>query len=456
MDESTARSGRALLLSVAFTLLSSPALPATAAADLRFSILYHESVELYEPTSAGGEPTPPGEFGGLRFDAFGRRFDVRLNLPARLNGGQISGDFELFEGRLAGMPDSWVRLMRRGDSLSGVINDGEETYFIEPRSTVSEALAATGSQNKSTNVIYRLADTLIAPGMISCETRQHDEPVDGQTAFAKLTAELSAIKPETAAAELPTANIGVITDLPFFDRFEAESKSEIESLFNMVDGFYRDQVGVGISIAELFIIESQAEDPFSTTGVGGELLDELGDWRRVNQAHLDLTHLVTDRRLISSDPFQFISGLSFVGVPGLGGVCFPQSGAGISAWSGNLTALIITHEIAHNFGAPHDGEPSDSPARPNPCESTPSRRFIMGASLNSTNTDEFSACSIQQMQKVIDAATCLHTTTSAAQSMPEPSGGGSAIGWPALASLWIVLIAWRKRRRLPDIRRITV
>ena len=448
MDASRRRHGRALLFTKVFAKLSLLLLSAAALADSRFSILYHEPVVLRDVLPAGQGFVTHDAAEIVHFDAFGRRFELQLELPDRLNRRHRNSDFELFTGRVAATPESWVRLMRRGDRLSGIIHDATDTYFIEPRSTIVEALADADPRHDSINVIYRLADTLVAPGLLSCKTRQSSDPVNGQAAFTKLAAELTAANTETAAAHIPTARIGVIADIDFFARFDSESASQIESLFNVVDGIFSAQVGVEINVTESLIIAAESQNPFSATTVAGDLLDELSDWRRLNQADLGLTHLVTDRALSSENPADSIAGLSFFGVPGRAGVCFAQSGAGISAWFGNLTALIIAHEIAHNFGAPHDGEPSDNPLSANPCESTPSSGFLMSATLSSAQTDQFSQCSLQEMQQVIDAAGCL-TTSAASTPSPTPAaaggGGGGALNWLSLLTLLAMAIIRRAK-----------
>jgi hypothetical protein len=63
-----------------------------------------------------------------------------------------------------------------------------------------------------------------------------------------------------------------------------------------------------------------------------------------------------------------------------------------------MDSLIAAHEIGHNFGAPHDGQLGS------PCESEP-ETFLMAPTLN--GSDEFSSCSITQMQPVIAAANCI-------------------------------------------------
>jgi hypothetical protein len=61
-------------------------------------------------------------------------------------------------------------------------------------------------------------------------------------------------------------------------------------------------------------------------------------------------------------------------------------------------SLIAAHEIGHNFGAEHDGQPGTS------CPNEP-QTFIMAPAV--TGNQQFSACSIGVMQDVASAASCV-------------------------------------------------
>ena len=81
-------------------------------------------------------------------------------------------------------------------------------------------------------------------------------------------------------------------------------------------------------------------------------------------------------------------------------LCSRRFGVGLSEGRRNLAtdALIAAHELGHNFGAPHDGDPDEA------CASTP-ETFLMAPSINGSST--FSDCSLNEIQRHVASASCL-------------------------------------------------
>lgn len=282
--------------------------------------------------------------------------------------------------RPAGNADSWARIVVYEGMPRGLVWDGVQMFAIEaPGDSVVPA---------SSPIIYRLADTFIEPGTMSCGSGSLFG--NGAAMYGKLIGELSEAMAQGPGA-VSEINVGAIGDFEFTDAQggDALAAVAITARLNVVDGIFSDQLGVQINFTtETF---SDSNDPFTDTDDASALLDELATYRLNTpaQSSQGLTHLYTGRTFADAT-----AGLAYTGA-----LCHPEFGAGLSA--GNVSvafdSLITAHEIGHNFGAPHDGVPGA-------CEAEP-MTFIMATFLNGSS--DFSACSITEMLDDIAAAACI-------------------------------------------------
>ncbi|MGI9342133.1 MAG: zinc-dependent metalloprotease family protein [Gammaproteobacteria bacterium] len=415
--------------------------PLQALAQPEVSILYHEPFVLNNAAADS-----------IEFDAYGRRFVLLIDATKP---GASGPDVKLISARLKDAPGSWARLSLRGDRVSGMIRVADDTYVIEPRASLHGALMVGEVTGSSPNVIYRLADTMVAPGLLSCDTHDGLKQVDGKTALASLTAEMGAAS--VLATNGDIATVGVFADSFLVNRLQDDTLPTLEQVFATVSGMYAEQVGVDLDVVTIDVSTNINDDPTGTQRFGSDVLDELGAWRVANQTDLAITHLVTNRSLINiaddtpganlDDSRYQIAGISYLGTPGRTGVCDARTGASVSEWLGSgLTTLVIAHEIGHNFGAPHDGEFAEAGETPNPCAVVPPDTFLMSPTLRGPRTDEFSQCSLEQIAPVVAAARCLRPSTQlAAEANPSDEGGGGGVGPAALLTLCSLVIIRRRR-----------
>jgi hypothetical protein len=350
-------------------------------------ILHHEPVSIATQKSGGTQR--------VSFAAFGKHFDVALQPNERVRRALKAdvNDVVPFRGTVDGMPHSWVRLTRSADGLyRGMVSDGQELYAIEPASDV-QTMAVEPMQNTG-SVMYRLKDLVVewAPGF--CEALPPGEKTTALETFKALGAEV--VQAE-AASGVPTrqASVGVVGDWEFATYFSNPLETPTQAVvtrMNVVDGIFSDQVGVTIEVPTIQIASSSS-DAF-TQADSKLLLDEVRAYRRGNgpQKVLALTHLMTGRDL----------GGDTVGIAYTGTVCDGEYAVSLSEGSRSTTmaSLIAAHEIGHNFNAPHDGDSKYA------CASTPTT-YLMAPQIN--YSDEFSACSLQQIQTKIATASCLTT-----------------------------------------------
>lgn len=380
---------KALFLSVAAGLLG---LAVGARAESGLVVTHHELLETFEvgpgrAAAALGQEMGPATT-TLSFDALGRRYDLELETNTRLLPAaarqSLRPGVAVYRGKVTGLDGSWARIVIADGVPRGVIWNGSEMLAIEAPG--DSAVAA------SSPVIYRLKDTYIAPGTMSCGTDTSGR--SGATAYNKLVGELETAMAQSAAAADLQLDLGMVGDFELFQRFNndaAQTEAAILTRINTVDGIYSEQLNVQLRVEQLDVF-TMANDPFTDELDAGRLLDEVGAYRQNTPAQLSqgLTHLYTGKNLDTST----------VGIAFLDALCRGRFGVGLSEGRGGaMTAsLIAAHEIGHNFGAEHDAE-TDSV-----CEDAPVG-FLMEASVN--GNDQFSQCSIDTITPNIAAASCI-------------------------------------------------
>jgi hypothetical protein len=350
-------------------------------------LLYAEGLSpVWQPAAqpraraAGG-----GGEGTMRFQAYGRSFALELAPNRRLS--PPSAGFTVQSGTLASAPGSWARITRRGADIIGVFSDGEELFGIEPAAALGEFFDPATPLPAGHNLIYRLSDLLLDPSSLACGLQAGAGRVSAAAAVAALTDELGTPQMARALGPMRRITLAPVADSDFASRYGRNAQSEVLARLNVVDGIFREQVGIDIAVGAPEVFTSDTGPYPLTSTVAATLLDQVSDYRLAQHGQYGLTHLFTGKRLDEN----------LVGIGWQSAVCFAREGAALSTSAGitaNLSALVAAHEIGHNFGAPHDGEPAS------PCALTPTT-FLMAARVSSNGT--FSSCSLEQMSAVIES-----------------------------------------------------
>ena len=362
------------------------ALLTTAHANDGIKILYQEPLEQLRMAYAtsSGQQKPGAEARSLRFDAFGKRFDINLEVNrALLNAAQrkqLDGNYEIYRGDIAGVPNSWVRLVIADGVPRGMLWDGTELLAIDV-----ERDDVTGIDKA---FIYRLSDLHIPAGALGCSAIG---PVQNAGELAQaVISEVAAATAQAPGATL-AIDLALIGDFEFTSAQPLDAGAEMTTRINNVDGIFSMQLGVQLNVNRIDTFAAN-DDPFSDQTNSSLLLDELTDYRSNTAAQYSngLTHLFTGRELDTTT----------VGIAYTGALCSRGFGAGLTQGTHGvpMDSLIAAHEIGHNFGAPHDGDPDFA------CGSQ-TGDFLMAPRL--TDSDEFSPCSITQMQDDISRASCI-------------------------------------------------
>ncbi|PIX60847.1 MAG: hypothetical protein COZ47_05150 [Lysobacterales bacterium CG_4_10_14_3_um_filter_64_11] len=351
-----------------------------AAAPVSPQILAQESIALPVPASTGTVP--------ITLSAGGRSFSFTLRNNSALAGRVPAGVRVLLAD--AGDDGSWARLTYFDNGWHGVLFDGISLWLIEPASPTTTTPSRTGAVDNVT--MYR-AEDLQLPGFLF-EANGHTAPlapnrVPGQA----LLGELPQIAMAGVTKRLP---ITLVADTAFRTRTGANAEATLLTLFNNVDGIFSNQVGIGL---ELQHVELLSNDGPLTAPDLNTLLDQFTDFM-FNGAGTAIpsagnAHLFTSRAEANN------GGIAWVGT-----LCSDRVGYGVNKFTDsiNIGTLIFAHELGHNFGAPHDGQSGSA------CESA--APGLMAPTVG--GTDQFSQCSIQQMQPEIADAFCLISVSSIA------------------------------------------
>ena len=330
--------------------------------------------------------------------AFGSVFSLALEsnerLVANLPHSQRRKLFDackLFRGTIKGVPESWVRLCKTGKKWSGMLWDGQELYILDPVRSIRHILKPRPHSHTSGTAIYKLSDVVRQRGK-ACGVDQSAAVSQPAADYQSLVDELRGLISLEAEGASLNLDMAVVTD-PLFSEtqegtFGTPTSAAVAARINVVDGIYSEQVGVQISLVD--IVELANNGPLTSTSPN-TLLNQFSNF--MGSSGIDnpgITHLFTGRNLNGS----------VIGIAFLGTLCDQDNGVGVDEIRGDGTsgALLVAHELGHNFGAPHDNQGGS------PCATTPGT-FIMNPSLN--GSDQFSQCSINQMQPTINNASCL-------------------------------------------------
>ena len=294
-------------------------------------------------------------------------------------------------GAIKGNPRSWVRLTYQNGLMTGAYFDGDSLFFIETEEAVKKQMhprdfnffhqkriapeTLKGAEQRT--VVFNVND-MEKFGSCALDVHTHDDASNSHnfnynSYVDDLTQLLST---GTASSEI---RITLVADVEYVSS-SSNASVEMLSELNIADGIFSDQLGITIVAEDT----QELSNNESLNSTNPENL--LTAFRQLGIPNLGLIHLFTGKNLNGST-----AGIAYVGA-----LC-NSFAAGVTQRTGSVTALVLTHEIGHNFGAPHDNQGGSA------CAST-SSGFIMNPRIVSSAT-EFSACSIEQMAPVIDNAT---------------------------------------------------
>jgi hypothetical protein len=243
---------------------------------------------------------------------------------------------ETFRGRIAGEPDSEVRLTVKGATVEGYFATRAQRFFIEPARRYSEFAA------ESDLVVYREED-FINPEGFACASELGEKIERGKAMIASREA-------AAAPGAIRVIEIATEADFEFVNLMGGanQANAEILSILNMVEGVYESQLGLTFDIVYQHVWTTS--DGYNGAN-SSTLMDSFRGYWNANRTNVsrDVAHLWTAK------PNVLAQGLAY-----LNAICrLPQFAYGLSGrveWA-PAKFDVTAHEIGHNLNASHAEEP---------------------------------------------------------------------------------------------------
>jgi len=322
-----------------------------------------------------------------------------------------------YSGKISGHENSWYRISKIGHHWIGLVSLDNTRYVIDVYSDVSPSHSVSKSKSEILAALPLEQSKTNEPVHCGVESHEHANSNFSQSVVEELlhkndlhskvqndnlldnNASVTNLKfPANLCTDFSNgicliAEIEFIFDELFQNAFSstAEAQQEALAMINIVEGFYVNDFEIKFDTLTLEFLNSPI---FTASTDSGDVLDDL----RIKKSNGSLsflknsralTHLVTGRDFDGST-----AGVAFVGV-----LCNSRNAnvgtSQLLRFGGSprmvSTALVVAHELGHNFGASHDGQGN-----------TCGTGFIMSPSVSSSFTN-FSSCSIETISADINS-----------------------------------------------------
>lgn len=308
------------------------------------------------------------------------RFDLQHNtaLVKNLDLSVYPGEFTLYRGKIQGETDSWARFTDNNGKISGAYFDGTNLFLVDPVADIQDSLQDRRlfDRNDNSLAVYN-ANSIRHSGLCALENHSTAQAFD----FSQYTHDLEVMTSAVAGKQI---SVALVADVEYSTSSSTNANLEMITEMNVVDAIFSEQVGVQLTIVSSTVLDNNGTLT-STDAI--TLIEAFGPYIRDTSGNPGAAHLFTGKNLNGST----------IGIAYVGALCNNYA-VGVTQRYNAVTALVAAHEFGHNFGSPHDNQSGSA------CAST-NGTFLMNPSIN--GSDQFSACSLEQMSFLVNNASCI-------------------------------------------------
>ncbi|MDQ4121380.1 MAG: FG-GAP-like repeat-containing protein [Acidobacteriota bacterium] len=326
------------------------------------------------------------------------------------------GEVETYKGKLKNDPDSEVRFTVTESGFEGLIYTGDSRKFF-----VTKAQKFSKHALRSDAVVYSEHD-LVKTVDLSHDTANLPGDIEGKLNLGvelvreKVSGVAAASEFSEAAEATNLKTVEVATEADYQWVIQAgnatAANNEILGILNLVDGIYKRDLNLSISVT--YQHAWSTSDPYPSSSMQATLDSFLNYWNSnypSSQYPRDTAHLFTGK-------FSY-QGIAYGGI-----ICrYPSYAYGLTGRSGNISHFITAHEIGHNLGAEHvDNSGSCANSIMNPSLSSSATSFCATSKTQIANyTTSYGSC----LSSSGSTPTCTYSISSASQSFSTSGGTGS-------------------------------
>ncbi len=279
---------------------------------------------------------------GISVSAAGRDYQIILTPSSAVNHHPLKGG-RYFQGKVAGDPDSWVRLSYDGNDLSGYLKAYGELLELQPHSNGANP---TLKRSASRHFLHdrMTADRILYPPPRS--TSGMEQSLSNE--------DFAGLQPRTNSATGKVSRVlrlSIVVDSRFDEFYEGKGLEKAQTIINAIDGLYQEQFGLALQLDSAHLLTADA-DPFRQ--MDGDIETILREFRRYT---LNDSKLSDDQGVVHLFSGSYDSE-NIIGLSWINSVC-RDDGYNVSVSTPFSRQMLLTaHEIGHNLGAVHDDDAS--------------------------------------------------------------------------------------------------